>query len=75
MDTGSTRTWLRKREVAALMQVDMQTVQRYWEQGQLPGVRLFGGRIIIFKRSDVEALMETLRTQEHEHPEHSNNGT
>lgn len=75
MDTGNTSTWLRKREVASLMQVDLQTVQHYWEQGRLPGIRLFGGRIILFRRSDVDALMETLRTQEHPEQEHANNGT
>lgn len=70
MNTGNTGTWLRKREVASLMHVDTQTVDHYREQGLLPGIRLFGGRIVIFRKSDVEALMQHLQTQEHSEGEH-----
>ena len=62
---GNTGTWLRKREVATMMHVDLAMVNSYQEQGLLQGKRLFGGRIVIFKRSDVEALIKKLQTQEH----------
>lgn len=77
MGRGNTDTWLRKREVAILMETDIQTVDEYWKQGKLPGKRLFGGRIVIFKKSDVETLMETLQTQEPSQGAHggSANGT
>ena len=75
MNKRNTATWLRKREVANMMQIDMQAVTDYWKQGLLPGKQLFGGRIILFNKRDVEAFMATL-AQEKEHPEeHEHSGS
>jgi excisionase family DNA binding protein len=43
-------------EVAELLRVSRGTVQRYWRDGRLPGVKL-GPRMIRFDERDVEAFI------------------
>lgn len=44
-------------EVADLLRVTRQTLTRWRKDGKLPAVKI--GRLVRFKRSDVEALLTT----------------
>ncbi len=51
-------------QVAEMLQVTMHTVLRRFETGDLPGYRLWRrkGGPVRFRRSEIEALLETWRT-------------
>lgn len=50
---------LSPQEAALMLRVTDRTVQRYIKDGDLPAVRLPGGRLWRIKRADVEALLDT----------------
>lgn len=50
---------LSPQEAAEMLRVTDRTVQRYIKDGDLPAVRLPGGRLWRIRRGDVEALLTT----------------
>jgi excisionase family DNA binding protein len=50
---------LSPQEAAEILRVTPRTVQRYIAEGDLPAVRLPGGRLWRIRRGDVEALLDT----------------
>lgn len=52
-------TLLSPQEAAAILRVTDRTVLRYISIGDLPAIRLPGGRLWRIRRSDVEALLTT----------------
>jgi excisionase family DNA binding protein len=59
----SAQRLLTARELAEYLGVSTATVLDRWEQGELPGFRLFGrkGGPVRFRLSEVEAVLETWR--------------
>ena len=59
-DTGkTTRTGLlTKKEVAKFWQVTTRTIDRLIQQGQMPYVKLPGGRSIRFRPADLDKMVE-----------------
>ncbi len=60
-DQESHTEWLGSKETAELLGISLRTTYRLVDDGQLPAYQI--GRVIRFKRDEVEAFIESTRIQ------------
>ncbi|NNN12705.1 MAG: helix-turn-helix domain-containing protein [Acidimicrobiaceae bacterium] len=53
--------WLGSKETAEMLGISLRTIYRLVDDGQLPAYQI--GRVIRFKRDEVEAFIESTRIQ------------